>query len=131
MFKKLFILLLIIITNLNFSSCQNDKGQNLDINVNGRVTDENNNGVANVIIFILRGALNTGVGPTNYYNYTTVTTNSTGNYQYLVKDDGYDYELCCGIPSGYTSVDEFCRYVNNSIIHGHTIPNFINFKLIH
>lgn len=82
-----------------------------------------------VSIFIQRGPLNANYGPTNYSNYEVVKTNSNGTYQYLVKDDRHSYKLCCGIPTGYTTVDEFCKNVNHSITNGQTMPNIINFKL--
>ena len=125
--KKILILFAIAILSLNCS--KNDEKQNLDINVTGRVTNQNNIGVADVTIYIQRGALNSNYGPTNYNNYETVKTNSSGNYQYLVKNDSYSYKLCCGIPTGYTNVDEFCKFVDHSIINSHTVPNIINFKL--
>ena len=121
------MLLAIITLNLNCST--NGENQNLDINVIGKVTNQNNIGVGNVTIYIQRGPLNSSYGPTNYNNYETVKTNSDGNYQYLVKNDSYSYKLCCGIPTDYTSVDEFCKFVDHSIINSKTVPNIINFKL--
>lgn len=130
MHKNLFILLLFIITNLTLSSCQSDDGQNIDITVRGKVTNENNEGVPNATLYIQRGKLNDSYGPTYYSQYTTVTTKSAGNYQYLVKDDKYSYKICCGVPSGYTSVEELCKYVDHTIKNSQTVPNIINFKLL-
>lgn len=123
------LLLLFVTINLSLISCQKDDEQNLDITVTGKVTNQSNVGVGDVTIYIQRGALNSNYGPTNYISYETVKTNSSGNYQYLVKNDKHSYKLCCGIPSGYTSVDEFCKFVNHSIVNSKTVPNIINFKL--
>jgi hypothetical protein len=125
--KKLLILSIAITWSL--TSCQNDDDQNLDINVTGKVINQNNIGVGDVTIYIQRGDLNSNYGPTNYNNYETIKTNSNGDYQYLVKNDRYSYKLCCEIPVGYTSVDEFCKFVNHTIINSQTVPNNINFKL--
>ncbi|MFV8333681.1 carboxypeptidase-like regulatory domain-containing protein [Flavobacterium sp. GSP14] len=89
------LLLLFVIINLCFTSCQKDEEQNLDITITGKVTNQNNIGVGDVTIYIQRGALNSNYGPTNYNNYETVKTNSNGDYQYLVKNDSYSYKLCC------------------------------------
>ncbi len=123
-------LLLCLVINLSLTSCQKDDEQkNLDITVTGRVTNQNDVGVGDVTIYIQRGALNSNYGPTNYISYETVKTNSNGNYHYIVKNDNHSYKLCCGIPQGYTSVDEFCKFVNHNIINSQTVPNIINFKL--
>ena len=127
MLKKL--LFLSVIVTLNFTSCQNDDGQNLDINVTGKVTNQNNTGVGDVAIYIYRGDINYNYGPTHYHIYDTIKTNSSGDYQYLVKYDSYSYKICCGVPAGYTSVDEFCKFVNHNIKNSQTVPNIVNFKL--
>jgi hypothetical protein len=102
-------LLLCLVINLSLTSCQkDDERKNLDITVTGRVTNQNDVGVGDVTIYIQRG---------------------DGNYHYIVKNDNHSYKLCCGIPQGYTSVDEFCKFVNHNIINSQTVPNIINFKL--
>jgi hypothetical protein len=122
------ILILFIIMSLCFISCQNDDEQNLDISVIGKVTDQNNNGIADVSIYVQRGRTGNYVA-TVYNQYVTLTTNSSGNYSYLVKDDTYNYKICCDIPSGYTINSESCKAVNHSIISSQTVPNIINFQL--
>ena len=127
MFKQLLSLSVILIFSL--TSCQGGDDQNLDIYVTGKVTDQNDIGVGDVSIFIQRGGNHSNYGPTSYNNYETIKTNLNGDYRYIVKNDNYSYKLCCGIPPGYTSVDEFCKFVNHNIINSHTIPNIINFQL--
>jgi len=104
------------------------KPQNLDIAVNGQVSDQNNKGVANVTIYINRGK-SESIWPVSYDKYDSVFTNSAGKYSYLITDYKYRYEVCCKIPSQYSGVDQFCKKVDQSIIDGKTIPNTINFKL--
>ena len=126
MVKK--ILMLIVIATLNTKCSKNDEKQNLDINVTGKVTNQNNVGIENVTIYIQRGKTG-NYAATIYEQYQTVITNSTGNYSYSVKNDTYNYKICCGIPTGYSIVGESCTNVNQSIINSQTVPNNINFKL--
>ena len=126
MVKK--ILILFIITTLSVNCSKNDEKQNLDINVTGKVTNQNNVGVENVTIYITRGKTG-NYAATVYGQYETVITNSAGNYNYIVKNDTYNYKICCGIPAGYSIVGESCTKVNQSIINSQTIPNNINFTL--
>ena len=126
MVKK--ILMLLVIATLSLNCSVNDEKQNLDINVTGKVTNQNNVGVANVTIYVQRGKI--GIyAATIYEQYETVITNSSGNYSYLVQNDTYNYKICCGVPTGYSIVGESCLEVNQSIVNSHTIPNNINFKL--
>lgn len=127
MWKK--FLILITIANLNLTACQTDEKQNLEINVNGKVSDQNNSGVGNVTIYILRGKTG-NYAATVYNQFQTVNTNDSGNYFYLVKNDTYTYKICCSIPSGFTSIEETCKVFDHSIINSQTVPNNINFKLI-
>ena len=124
--KKIFILILLL--SFSFISCEKKEEQNLDINVVGRVTNQNDVGIENVTIFIQRGKTG-NYSATVFEQYQTITTNSYGIYNYLVKNDGYNYKVCCGIPSGYSMDGENCTNVNNSIINSNTILNTINFKL--
>lgn len=126
MVKKILMLFIIAILSINCSI--NDEKQNLDINVTGKVTNQNNVGIGNVTIFIQRGKTG-NYAATVYEQYQTVITNSSGNYNYVVKNDTYNYKICCGIPAGYSIIGESCSKVNQSIINSQTIPNHINFKL--
>ena len=107
---------------------RNNEKQNLDINVSGKVTNQNNIGVGNVSIYVNRGNIG-NFAATIYDQYETVVTNSAGDYSYLVKNDNYKYKICCGIPSGYSIVGESCIEVDQSIVNSRTVPNNINFKL--
>ena len=127
MVKKILMLFLIAILSVKCSKNDNEK-QNLDINVTGKVTNQNNVGILGVNIYIERGKSGNFVGP-NYTTYETLTTNADGNYSYLVKNDTYTYKICCGIPSGYTISGDNCKAVDHSIINSQTVPNNINFKL--
>ncbi|MCK8143438.1 carboxypeptidase-like regulatory domain-containing protein [Flavobacterium sp. I-SCBP12n] len=124
--KKILILFIVATLSLNCSS-DNEK-QNLDINVSGRVTNESNVGVGNVTIYIQRGKIGNYTA-TVYEQYETVLTNSSGNYSYLVKNETFQYKICCGIPTGYSIVGQSCTDVNQSIVNNQTVPNNINFKL--
>lgn len=126
MMKK--ILLLFVIATLSLNCSGNDEKQNLEINVTGKVTNQNNVGVGNVTIYVQRGKTGNYVA-TAYTQYETVITNSSGNYSYLVKNDTYNYKICCGVPTGYLIVGESCTEVNQNIVNSHTVPNNINFKL--
>lgn len=126
MVKK--ILVLFIITTLCFNCSGNDEKQNLDINVTGKVTNQNNVGVGNVTIYVQRGKTG-NYAATVFQQYEIVTTNSSGNYSYLVKNDTYNYKICCEIPIGSSIIGESCTEVNQSIVNSHTVPNNINFKL--
>lgn len=126
MVKK--ILMLFVIATLCLNCSGNDEQQNLDINVTGKVTNQNNAGVGNVTIYVQRGKIG-NYAATVYEQYETVITNSSGNYSYLVKNDTYNYKICCGVPTGYSIVGESCTEVNQSIVNSHTVPNNINFKL--
>lgn len=94
----------------------------------GTVTDQNNIGVAGVTIYIQRGKSG-GYVATQYKTYETLTTNSNGSYSYVVKDDNYNYQICCGIPISYTISGANCTAVNHNIINSHTVPNKIDFEL--
>lgn len=125
MFKKLWFGFAF---SLIFVSCYKD--QHLDISVRGEVINQNNTGVANVKIYIMRGESNpNNWWPTNYHKYDSVITNSVGEYYYLIKHDIYRYQVCCTVPPGYSGVDEFCKKVDESIIDGKPVTNIINFKL--
>jgi hypothetical protein len=126
MFKKIIMLLVIATLSLNCST--DHEGQNLDISVTGKVTNQNNVGIIGISIYVYRGRSGNFVGPV-YELYETLTTNSNGNYSYLVKNDTYTYEICCGIPFGYFISGDNCQSVNHNIIDSHTIPNIINFRL--
>jgi hypothetical protein len=126
MVKK--ILMLFIIATLFLNCIGNDEKQNLDINVTGNVTNQNNTGVGNVTIYVQRGKIGY-YAATVYEQYATVITNSSGNYSYLVKNDTYKYKICCGVPIGYSIVGKSCIDVNQNIVNSHTVPNNINFKL--
>lgn len=126
MIKKLFIL--VVIMNLSLTSCKKIEVQNLDINLFGKVSDQNGNGIANVTINIVRGKWGNFTGPV-YQQYQTVTTDISGNYSYLIKDDGYTYKICCEVPSGYSISGESCTNINHSIINSRPVPNNINFTL--
>jgi len=126
MVKK--ILMLFVIATLNLNCSGNDEKQNLDINVTGKVTNQNNVGVGNVTIYVQRGKIG-NYAATVYEQYETVITNSSGNYSYLVKNDTYKYKICCGVPTGYSIVGESCTEVNQSILNSQPVPNNINFKL--
>lgn len=102
--------------------------QNLDINVSGKVTNQNGTGIPNVKVHAWRGKIG-NYGPTIYSDYEFVITDNNGNYSYTVKNDTYIYKICCEVPSGYTSVTPGCKEVDHSIIDSHTIPNVINFIL--
>ncbi len=121
------ILLLFVITILTINCSPNDEKQNLDISVTGKVTNQRNIGIAGVSIYVQRGLPGNYVA-TNYNNYEILTTDSSGNYSYLVKNDTYCYRICCGTPAGYTIVGDWIVDVDQSIINSHTIPNVINFK---
>ena len=108
--QKLASLFVIIL--LSFISCHKEEEQNLDISVTGRVVNQSNVGVGNVTIYIQRGKPG-NYSPTNYVQYQTVTTNASGNYNYLVQDDSYPYQICCDIPAGYSSVDQSCTFVHD------------------
>lgn len=126
MVKK--ILMIIIVAFISLSCSVDEKGQNLDIIVNGKVTDQNNNGIADVTILIQRGKSG-NFSPPNYSTYETVTTTPNGNYSYIVKNDLYEYRICCSVPTGYSIVENSCQDVNHNIVDSKTIPNYINFKL--
>ena len=126
MLKKILMLFLIATLSLNCSG--NDEKQNLDINVTGKITNQNNVGIGNVTIYVQRGKTG-NYAATVYAQYETVITNSSGNYSYLIKNDFYNYKICCGVPTGYSIVGESCTKVNHNIINSHTVPNNINFKL--
>jgi hypothetical protein len=125
MIKRLFSLLIIAILTLN---CTSNEKQNLDISVTGKVTNQNNVGIPGVSIYVQRGLPGYYVA-TSYENYEILTTDSSGNYSYIVKNDNYSYRICCGTPAGYTIVGEWIVEVNQNIIDSHTVPNVINFRL--
>ena len=120
--------MLFVITSLALSCSRNGEKQNLDISITGKVINQNNTGIGNVTIYVQRGKTG-NYAATSYEQYQTVLTNSSGNYSYLVKNDTYNYKICCGIPTGYSIVGESCIAVNQSIVNSQTIPNNINFKL--
>jgi hypothetical protein len=120
--------ILIFVVTITLSCSKNEEKQNLDINVTGKVTNQNNTCVGDVTIYIQRWKTGNYVA-TVYEQYQTVITNSSGNYSYLVKNDTYNYKICCGIPTGYSIVGESCTNVNQSIINSQTVTNNINFKL--
>jgi hypothetical protein len=124
MIKRLFSLLIIAILTLN---CTSNEKQNLDISVTGKVTNQNNVGIPGVSIYVQRGLPGYYVA-TSYENYEILTTDSSGNYSYIVKNDNYSYRICCGTPSGYTIVGNWMVDVDQSIINSHTVPNVINFR---
>ena len=124
MIKRLFSLLLITILTIN---CTPNEKQNLDVSVTGKVTNQNNVGIAGVSIYVQRGLPGYYVA-TSYVNYETLTTDSSGNYSYTVKNDNYNYRICCGTPAGYTIVGNWIVEVDQSIINSHTVPNVINFR---
>ena len=124
MIKKLLIVIVII--NLSLSSCQKNELSKLDLNVFGKVTDQNGNKIPYVTIQILRGKYGNFVGPT-YQQYQTLTTDKDGSYKYLIKDDSYTYRICCYPPSGYFMMTESCVSVNQSILNGQRVPNNIDF----
>ena len=124
MIKRLFSLLIIAILTLN---CTSNEKQNLDISVTGKVTNQNNVGIPGVSIYVKRGLPGYYVA-TSYENYEILTTDSSGNYSYIVKNDNYSYRICCGTPSGYTIVGNWMVDVDQSIINSHTVPNVINFR---
>ncbi len=126
MVKKFLILFVTATFFLNCST--SEEKQNLDINVTGTVTNQNNVGIEGVTIFVQRGKPG-GFVATQYNTYDTLTTNSNGSYSYLVKDDNFSYQICCGIPAGYTISGSNCTAVDHSIINSHTIPNKIDFEL--
>ena len=126
MVKRLFIL--VTIMNLSLTSCKKIEVQNLDINLSGKVLDQNGNGVANVTINIDRGKWGNFTGPL-FQQYQAVTTDISGNYSYLIKDDGYTYRVCCKAPFGYSFSSESCVDVNHSIVNSRPVPNNINFTL--
>ena len=110
------------------TSCRNEEKQNLDVSVSGKVSNQNKTGVTDVKILVTRGKTVTYF-PAIYKSFDSLTTDKNGNYSYIVKDDGYEYKICCGIPSGYSSVSPNCTDVNKSITDSHTNPNIINFTL--
>ena len=128
MIKKM--VLLFLLATFSVSCSTSDDEQNLDINVYGKVTNEYDVGIANVTIYIQRGKYG-GYVATNFQNYDTVVTNAAGTYSYVIKEYGYNYRLCCGIPTGYTIVEENCKDVNANIIDSKTQPNYIDFKLMY
>ena len=126
MLKK--FLILFFVTSLVANCSKSDDKQNFDIIVTGKVTNQNNTGIGNVTIYVERGQTG-NFAATVYQQYETVVTNSSGSYSYIVKNDNYNYRICCGIPTGYSIVGESCTQVNQSIINSQTVPNNINFKL--
>lgn len=102
--------------------------QNLDVEVSGTVTDQGGSPVKNVRIIIQRGVSGHFVG-TVYDNYDTINTDYKGEYKYLVKDDQYNYNICCEAPLGYSNSGQSCVQVDQSITNSRTIPNIINFTL--
>jgi hypothetical protein len=124
MAKRMFLLFIITILTIN---CTPNEKQNLDISVNGKVTNQNNVGIPGVSIYVQRGLPGYYVA-TSYENYETLTTDSSGNYSYTVKYDNYSYRICCGTPTGYTIVGNWIIEVDQSIINSHTVPNIINFR---
>lgn len=123
MFKSILLLLTISVILI---SCY--KPQNLDISVTGQVLDQNNRGVANVTIYIDRG-VRESMWPASYNKYDSVLTNLDGKYSYLITEYKGYYKVCCKIPSQYSTLDQFCKEVDQTIIDGKTIPNIINFRL--
>ena len=126
MIKKVIVILVLALLSLQCSKPM--EKQNLDISITGKVTNQNNVGIAGVTVYIQRGPVDTNYGPSYYNNYATTTTNSSGNYSYLITSYDYEYEVCCGVPTGYTGVDP-CKQVDKTITNSHTVPNVINFKL--
>lgn len=124
MVKRIITLLIIAILTIN---CTPNEKQNLDISVTGKVTNQNNMGIPGVSIYVQRGLPGYYVA-TSYENYEILTTDSSGNYSYIVKNDNYSYRICCGTPSGYTIVGNWMVDVDQSIINSHTVPNVINFR---
>ena len=124
MFKKIALLL---IASFSLISCY--KPQNLNITVSGQVLDPRHRGVANVTILINQG-LRVNMWPVAYEKYDSVLTDSEGRYSYLITEHRYYYEVCCKIPSQYSTVNIFCKEVDKTIIDSKRVPNVINFKLI-
>lgn len=119
-----FALLAVFCVILGCSS----KEQNLDISVSGRVSNELGEGVSNVEIRISRGKIG-NYAATIYSDYKTIRTNNKGEFHYVVENDGYVYQICCGLPSDYKLVTPSCKKIDHRIINGHTTPNIINFTL--
>lgn len=126
--KKIVILLICVFLITLLQNCRNDEKQNLDISVSGKVTNQNGTGIPNVKVHAWRGKIG-NYAPTIYSDYEFVITDNNGYYSYTVKNDTYQYKICCEIPNGYTSVTPGCKEVDDSIIDSHTIPNVINFTL--
>lgn len=124
--KKILMLTIISILFLNCSI--NDEKQNLDINVTGKVVNQNDFGMEGVKIYVQRGKVGY-YAATNFETYEILTTNASGNYNYIVKNDTYVYRICCGVPTGYIIVGDGIKNVNHNITNGQTIQNVINFKL--
>lgn len=125
---KNFLLFLSIIS-FSLNSCiGEEEKQNLDINVTGRVMNESGLGISNVEIYIRRGNIGHYIA-TSYSDYEIITTTVNGNYKYTVKNDTYVYQICCELPSGYSSVTPKCKQVDHTIINSHKVPNVINFEL--
>ncbi|SFH76981.1 hypothetical protein [Halpernia frigidisoli] len=110
------------------TSCRTEEKQNLDVNVSGNVAKQNSVSISDVKILITRGKSITYF-PAIYKAFDSLTTDKNGNYSYIVKDDGYEYKVCCGVPQGYSSVSPNCKDVNKSIVNSHTVPNIINFTV--
>ena len=125
MIKKISLIFAFVIFGL--ISCSTSETQNLDINVSGKVTGQNNEGLEAVTIHIQRGKIGQ-FAATSFNNYQTTTTDESGNYKYVVKNDTYVYRICCEIPDGYTIVGQSCKEVDHTIQNSQTIPNVINFK---
>ncbi|MBC7555512.1 MAG: hypothetical protein H7195_00960 [Chryseobacterium sp.] len=109
-------------------SCRNEEKQNLDVNVSGNVAKQNGVSISDVKILITRGKT-ISYFPAIYKAFDSLNTEKNGNYSYIVKDDGYEYKICCGVPQGYSSVSPNCKDVDKSIVNSHTIPNIINFTV--
>lgn len=121
----IFICTLFIISTISLNSCRSDnEKQNLDINVFGNVSGTD---LSIVKIFIQRGKFG-NYAPPNYSNFETIYT-VNGYYKYVIKDDGFTYQVCCELPDGYSYVTPGCKEVDHTIINSKTIPNQINFIL--
>jgi hypothetical protein len=118
---------ILILSSVTLVSCY--KPQILDISIAGRVIDENDKGVPNVTILIDRGTRES-MWPVSYNRFDSVITGANGEYSYLITEYNYYYNVCCRVPSQYSTVEPYCKEVERTIIDSKTVPNIISFRLM-
>jgi hypothetical protein len=128
--------ILVMLFCLALCACSKVPPPSQDIPVSGRVSDEEGNGVGAVMLYIDYGNRpgNGGLFPmggNDYGDYDdSITTNSNGQYSYLLDyEKGDAKRICCKLPSSFSSVNRECSEVNLYIDNAAVVPQVVNFVL--